>query len=71
MPDDNGWTEYRREVFYRLDKLDERLGRMEVKQDAHARSLAALKVKGGLWGGLSGALIVAAEYLRRTLTGGA
>ena len=77
MTDDNGWDQYKREILYRLDELKEEVGQVrstqteiQREQQKQGRALVALKVKSSIWGGLSGAIIVGAEYVRRILTGG-
>jgi hypothetical protein len=52
----NGFSEYKREILYRLAKLDERLERMEdemIKQ----------RMKSGFWGLVGGSLPMALAVL--------
>jgi len=64
---DNGWNEYKKLVMDKLDNYKEDLvsifNKLEVMNkdnaDKHAKVLSeisALKVKSGIWGGLSGAV---------------
>lgn len=70
MTDDNGWTEHKREILYRLDELKEEMHEMRAEQQKQGRSIAGLTVRSSVWGGVSGALVILAEYTRRMFTGG-
>lgn len=49
---ENGFGEYKREILYRLDQLDERLERMEEE-------MVNQRLKSGVWGLVGGSLPMA------------
>lgn len=60
---ENGFGEYKREILYRLDTIEERAD--EREKDLHhelekiREDILSLKLKSGLWGMLGGSLPVA------------
>ena len=53
----------------KLDRLDDKLGKMHDKLDANSNEIAGLKVKSSIWGGIAGAFGGAAGFIASILRG--
>ena len=54
MAETNGWDQYQKLVIDKLGEHDEKFTSIESKLMKIQGDLATLKVKAGIWGGLSG-----------------
>jgi len=64
----NGWSEYSKLVLSELDKHGEKLERISDQIIRHGEELAQLRVKAGVWGAISGALVGFGSYIMTKLT---
>jgi DNA-binding FrmR family transcriptional regulator len=52
----DGWSEHKREVLYRLRKMEEQLTSIDRKMDDVCLSVAVLKAKAAFIGGVAGVI---------------
>ena len=55
-PDDNGWSEHKRLVEFRLNQSEKNDEIIFEKLDEISNAITTLKVKSGVWGALAGAI---------------
>lgn len=69
MPDDNGWNEYKRDVYNRFDEVDKTLDKLSTNVEAMTAKLSnyvtdnevfkkEIRLKASFWGAISGAIPV-------------
>lgn len=64
---DNGWEQYQKLVLSELTKHGDRLEKMSEQMIKHGEELAQLKVKAGIWGAVSGAVVGIGSFIMSKL----
>jgi hypothetical protein len=64
---DNGWEQYQKLVLSELEKHGGRLEKMSEQMIKHGEELAQLKVKAGIWGAVSGAVVGIGSFIMSKL----
>lgn len=63
----NGWPEYSKLVMSELEKHGEKLEKLSQQMVVHGEDIAQLRVKAGVWGAISGAVMGIGSYIMTKL----
>lgn len=63
----NGWDQYQRLVLNELTKHGDKLEKLSEQMIKHGEELAQLRVKAGIWGAVSGAVVGIGSFIMSKL----